>query len=92
MPREGARKGDRPDDVLIGDMALEPRPLLVGVSSFGGTNGRPVDCQFPSGRDLGFLCVPIAFVCNRGGGGALAAMEAKGRSNADFDGTCAMLN
>jgi hypothetical protein len=52
MPREGARNGDRPDDVLIGDMALEPRPLLAGVSSFGGTNGRPVDCQFPSGRDL----------------------------------------
>jgi hypothetical protein len=52
MPREGARNGDRPDDVLIGDMVLEPRPLLAGVSSFGGTNGRPVDCQFPSGCDL----------------------------------------
>jgi hypothetical protein len=95
MPREGARNGDRPDDVLIGDMALEPRPLLAGVSSFGCTSGRPVDCQFPSGRDR-ISCVPIAFVCNRGGGGALATLEAKGRSSAvsgdDFDGTCAVLN
>lgn len=51
MPREGPRNGDRPDDVLIGEIPLEPRPLLAGVSSFGGTNGRPIDCQFPSGRD-----------------------------------------
>jgi hypothetical protein len=40
IPREGARR-DRPDDVLIGEKALEPRLLLAGVSSFGGTNGRP---------------------------------------------------
>jgi hypothetical protein len=45
MPREGARNGDRPDDVLIGEKALEPRPLLAGVSSFGGTSGRPELCQ-----------------------------------------------
>jgi hypothetical protein len=48
IPREGARNGDRPDDVLIGEKALEPRPLLAGVSSFGGTSGRPVHCQLPS--------------------------------------------
>jgi hypothetical protein len=38
--------------VLIGEKALEPRPLLAGVSSFGGTNGRPVRCQFLSCSDL----------------------------------------
>jgi hypothetical protein len=52
IPREGARNGDRPDDVLIGEKALEPRLLLAGVSSFGGTNGRPVRCQFLSCSDL----------------------------------------
>lgn len=95
IPREGARKGDRPDDVLIGEKALEPRPLLAGVSSFGGINGRPVHCQYTSGSDL-VSEVPIAFVCNRGGGGALGALKAKGRSDAgsfdDFDGTCPVLN
>jgi hypothetical protein len=82
MPREGARNGDRPDDVLIGEIPLEPRLLLAGVSSFGGTNGRPVGLSVSIGLWPDILCVPITFVCNRGGGGALAVLEAKGRSNA----------
>jgi hypothetical protein len=51
IPREGAWNGGRLDDVLNGEKALEPRPLLVGVSSFGETGGRPGPCQlWPKGE------------------------------------------
>ena len=66
VPREGARNGDRlDDDVLVGKKALEPLPLLVGVSSFGGTIGRPVRCQYLAGSEptsIEYLLRPFVMV------------------------------